>query len=91
MLLRCCAACPQALLRGQRRIVQRVSSAHACDELLLCSTAGGILPVSEVDGRQIGNGAPGEVFRILDQGYKALLASGTRSTPIDSPALTIAR
>jgi len=65
--------------------------AYTSDELLLCSTAGGILPVSEVDGRRIGNGAPGNVFKMLDQAYKALLASGKRSTAIDSPALTIAR
>jgi branched-chain amino acid aminotransferase len=57
--------------------------AYVCDELLLCSTAGGILPAAEIDGRRIGNGEPGPVFGKLDRAYKELLASGSRSTRID--------
>jgi branched-chain amino acid aminotransferase len=61
--------------------------AYTSDELMLCSTAGGVLPVAEVDGRRIGDGEPGPVFKMLDQGYKDLLASGARSTRIDNPTL----
>ena len=56
--------------------------AYTSDELMLCSTAGGILPATEIDGRRIGGGKPGPVFQQLDQIYKALLASGDRSTRI---------
>ena len=59
--------------------------AYTSDELMLCSTAGGILPAVAIDGRRIGSGEPGPVFRDLDQGYQDLLASGARSTPIDNP------
>jgi branched-chain amino acid aminotransferase len=58
--------------------------AYTSDELMLCSTAGGILPVAEIDGRCIGGGEPGPVFRQLEAGYKTLLASGERSTRIGS-------
>jgi branched-chain amino acid aminotransferase len=60
--------------------------AYTCDELMLCSTAGGILPAAEIDGRRIGAGEPGPTFRALDRAYKDLLASGTRSTRIGMPA-----
>ncbi len=33
--------------------------AHTSDELMLCSTAGGIVPAVEVDGRCVGTGEPG--------------------------------
>ena len=59
--------------------------AYTSDELMLCSTAGGILPAVAIDGRRIGAGEPGPVFRALDKGYQALLASGARSTPIVNP------
>jgi branched-chain amino acid aminotransferase len=64
--------------------------AYTSDELLLCSTAGGVLPAAEIDGRQIGSGEPGPVFKMLDQAYKELLASGTRSTRIDTLSPTMA-
>jgi branched-chain amino acid aminotransferase len=54
--------------------------AYTSDELLLCSTAGGVLPAAEIDGRRIGSGDPGPVFRALDRAYKALLVSGEKST-----------
>ena len=56
--------------------------AYTSDEMLLCSTAGGILPVAEVDGRTIGSGEPGPTYRQLDRDYKALLESGERSTSV---------
>ena len=36
---------------------------YTADEVFICSTAGGILPVVDVDGRSIGDGRPGESFR----------------------------
>jgi branched-chain amino acid aminotransferase len=57
--------------------------AYTSDELLLCSTAGVILPAAEIDGRRIGGGEPGPVFGTLDRAYKAWLASGERSTRVE--------
>jgi len=56
--------------------------AYTSDELMLCSTAGGILSAVEIDGRRIASGVPGPVFQQIDQDYKTLLASGERSTQI---------
>ncbi len=57
--------------------------AYTADELLICSTAGGILPVVELDGRSIGDGKPGAVFHQLHNAYQALIASDRHGTPID--------
>lgn len=56
--------------------------AYTADEAFLSSTAGGLLPVSIIDGRRIGTGRPGPVFRALDTAYRSLIASETYGTPI---------
>lgn len=61
--------------------------AYTADEVFLCSTAGGLIPVREVDGRRIGDGAPGPIFNALAQGYRALLASERYGTPVYGSAL----
>ena len=56
--------------------------AYTADELLICSTAVGILPVVDLDGRTIGAGKPGAVFHHLHDAYQALVASDRYGTPI---------
>jgi branched-chain amino acid aminotransferase len=51
-------------------------------EVLFTSTAGGILAVVEVDGRPIGEGVPGPLYRMLNEDYYALLDSGEYGTAI---------
>jgi branched-chain amino acid aminotransferase len=48
---------------------------YNADELLVCSTGGGIKPVVEVDGRVVGNGDVGPVTRALMQQYEELLTA----------------
>lgn len=55
---------------------------YNADEVFLTSTAGGIVPVVELDGRIIGRGRPGQVTKELQDGYLALLESGEKSTPV---------
>jgi len=45
--------------------------ARTADELFATSTAGGVMPVTKIDGRKIGSGAPGPVTRELQEGYWA--------------------
>ncbi|HET8998826.1 MAG TPA: branched-chain-amino-acid transaminase [bacterium] len=52
------------------------------DEIFFSSTAGGIFPVGEVDGRRIGDGAPGPVTRRVRSLYHELLESGEASIPV---------
>lgn len=56
--------------------------AYSADEMFLTSTAGGLLPVTELDGRAIGGGQPGPAFQALMQGYRDALNSPRFGTPL---------
>ena len=56
--------------------------AHTADEMFLTSTAGGLLPVAELDGRMIGEGRPGPVFMRLAEAYREVLQSGRHGTSV---------
>ncbi len=68
---------------GMATAARRLSAfdLYTADEVFLCSTAGGIFPVVDVDGRRIGSGKPGPVTTRLQELYLALLESGRQSTP----------
>ena len=55
---------------------------YAADEVFLTSTAGGIMPLVEIDGRVIGDGKPGPVSQRIHGLYWALRESGRDGTPI---------
>jgi len=52
------------------------------DEVLVTSTAGGIMPVTVIDGKQIGTGAPGPLTRKLRDLYWASHQDPRYSTPV---------
>ncbi|MEV0385013.1 aminotransferase class IV [Nonomuraea sp. NPDC050643] len=56
--------------------------AYTADEMFLTSTAGGLVPVVEVDGRTVGDGEPGPVLSALQNAYREALSSARWSTPI---------
>jgi branched-chain amino acid aminotransferase len=53
------------------------------DEIFLSTTAGGIMPVSRLDGRILGNDRPGKVASDLRETFWAKRAAGWHATPID--------
>jgi len=55
---------------------------YAADEVFLTSTAGGIMPLVEIDGRPIGDRRPGPVFQRVHDLYWALRESGRDGTSI---------
>lgn len=55
---------------------------YTADEVFLTSTAGGLVPIGTVDGRRIGTGRPGPVFRLLAEGYLRMLADERWSVPV---------
>ena len=55
---------------------------YAADEVFATSTAGGIMPLVEIDGRPIGDGKPGRVSQRVHELYWALRESGRHGTPI---------
>lgn len=46
-----------------------VGMAYAADELLFVTTAGGVMPVTRLDGQPVGDGTVGPVTRALWKGY----------------------
>lgn len=60
----------------------QVFDLYNADEVFLSSTAGGIVPVVQLDGRVIGDGRTGPVTTQLRDSYQRLLESGAQSTPV---------
>ena len=56
--------------------------AYTADEILICSTAGGLLPITGIDGRIVGDGKPGPVFASLRDAYNAMIESPLHGTPV---------
>jgi branched-chain amino acid aminotransferase len=56
--------------------------AYTADELFICGTAGGLLPVVQVDGRTIGQGKPGQTFLTIHAAYQELIMSDRYGTEI---------
>ena len=54
---------------------------YTADELFLASTAGGIVPIEEVDGRRISSGKPGPVTQRVSELYLEMLEKGGHGTP----------
>jgi branched-chain amino acid aminotransferase len=58
-------------------------------EVLLCGTMAEVVPVASVDGRAIGEGAPGPTTRRLSDAYDLVVR--TTGTPIGEPAVAAGR
>lgn len=48
-----------------------VAELRAADEIFLSSTAGGVMPITRLEERILGNGAPGSITRRLTAAYQA--------------------
>ncbi len=59
---------------------------RGAEEVFLSTSGGGVLPVTRVDGRTIGDGRPGRITRLLLQTYWAWHDDPAYSTPIDYAA-----
>ncbi len=57
---------------------------RAADELFLTSTAGGVMPVTMIDGRPVGDGTPGKITTILRQSYWEAHDDPRYATPVAS-------
>jgi len=55
---------------------------YTADEVFLCSTAGGIFPVVDIDGRKIGEGRVGPITRKFIELYNKTLAEGYLGTQV---------
>jgi branched-chain amino acid aminotransferase len=55
---------------------------YTADEVFFSSTAGGVMPVVEVDGRIIGDGVPGPVTLRIKERYWEMREKGIHGTPL---------
>jgi len=57
----------------------------AAEEVFLTSTAGGVMPVTSVNGRTIGDGKPGKITTLIQKRYWEAHDEGPWVTPVDYP------
>ncbi len=55
---------------------------YNAEEVFACTTAGGIIPVVEVDGRRIGDGRPGKLSQRFEKLYWQLHVDSEYATPV---------
>lgn len=58
-----------------------VAALRTADEVFLSTTAGGLIPITVIDGMQVGDGAPGPVTKRLADLYWSKRAAGWHGTP----------
>lgn len=49
-----------------------VELAYNCDEIFMCTTAGGIMPITSLDGQSVNGGKIGPITKLIWDGYWAL-------------------
>ena len=59
-----------------------VGEFREADEIFTATTAGGVMPVSRIDGRVLGNDRPGPISAKLRETFWAKRAQGWHATPI---------
>ncbi|MBL8700513.1 MAG: aminotransferase class IV [Alphaproteobacteria bacterium] len=74
--------CDEFGLRHEIRPVP-LAELREADEILLATTAGGVMPVTRLDGRIFGNDRPGPVSARLRERFWARRAEGWHATPVD--------
>ena len=60
-----------------------VELAYQCDEIFMCTTAGGIMPITCLDGKPVKDGKVGPITKIIWDGYWALHYDPKYSFEID--------
>ncbi|MDF2232622.1 aminotransferase class IV [Albimonas sp. CAU 1670] len=60
-----------------------VEEFRAADEIFTCTTAGGIMPASRIDGRRMNNDRPGPISMRLHDLFWEKRAQGWHATPVD--------
>lgn len=56
------------------------------DEVFISSTAGGVMPITRVDDRILGNGSPGPITTRIRESYWSKHEQGWHATPVDYEA-----
>ena len=73
--------CDELGIPCEARVVSATELREA-DEIFLCTTAGGIMPVSRIEGHIMGNDRPGALSTALKDRFWARRAEGWHATPV---------
>ena len=65
----------------ERRI--SLAECHSADEMFTTGTMGELTPVIVLDGRTIGDGAPGNITKRLQTAYRVWTVSGEESVALE--------
>ncbi|OKL63374.1 hypothetical protein UA08_01694 [Talaromyces atroroseus] len=57
--------------------------AYNCDEIFMCTTAGGIMPITELDGKPVADGKVGPITKKIWDGYWAMHYDSAYTFEID--------
>ena len=60
-----------------------IAELRAADEIFICTTAGGVMPVSRIDDHIMGNDRPGPISASLRERYWTRRTEGWHATPVD--------
>ncbi|PKY08743.1 D-aminoacid aminotransferase-like PLP-dependent enzyme [Aspergillus campestris IBT 28561] len=60
-----------------------VSLAYSCDEIFMCTTAGGVMPITSLDGEPVNGGNVGPITKTIWDGYWAMHYDPAYSFAID--------
>jgi D-alanine transaminase len=64
--------CEQAAIAFEVRIIS-MDEVRSADELMLSAATREVLPIVELDGRPVGGGSPGPIYRQIRRGYDAAI------------------
>jgi branched-chain amino acid aminotransferase len=81
--------CDKLGIRCEQRTVPAAELREA-DEVFITSTAGGVIGVTRLDNRILGNDRPGQVTMRLHESYWRLRREGWHAEPIDYEAAVVA-
>jgi branched-subunit amino acid aminotransferase/4-amino-4-deoxychorismate lyase len=76
-----------AAAKGYKTVVDfvPVDDLYHADEIFVCTTAGGVMPITELDGKQVGGGQVGPITRQIWEGYWEAHYDPKYSFAIDYP------
>jgi branched-chain amino acid aminotransferase len=74
--------CTELGLISRQEVLAPADVAHA-DEVFLTSTAGGLMPITSIEGHSVGNGVPGPVYLRLRNAFRSRIDAGWDCTAFD--------
>ena len=60
-----------------------IADVETADEVFITSTTGGVMPVTRISGKPVGNGRPGELTARLNDAYWKLHTDPAYTSPVD--------